>query len=394
MIAAAAIVCAPIGLLSAAASTTGTIVIIPPRSAARAQAPLRHQAFLEQAAARWDARETTAASDMLTSAIVSGALDAPSEAAAKLKLAYMATARKRPNLARVLFADVADQAPGVNDAARAEAAVRTAHLLTGDAQLALLERIVRGEYAVTNMQASQAAIMAGRLRQVRGDLESARDYFAEVAARSEYPNLRVEATTELAAVCFEMAKGEGRAPIPPPQRASMYALARETCDSIIVNSDASVERRMVAELMRFETHFFEGDYRRSYDLGREFLAKWGDEPTSYTALAQRRYINTAVTFQMQSACFLGDTEEADRMAKRIMARPPGEGEQFPNSDSLKLAMITAKLCAHERGQPAEVERYGLMAAQYRPDYQQVERFMQARRETWRVRAATAAQPGQ
>lgn len=301
-------------------------------------------------------------------------------AAAKLRLSYLHLAQKDRDQAKVYFQQLLDLPAGVNDIAKGEAALRLAYLNRGEERTRLAERIVAGEFQVSRDDLAEAHHIAAAQAHGRRDLLKAVEFYSTSPSMEPQAAKRTYVLKELAGLYFEMAKGEGKEPIPAEQRPAMWDTARALCQAVI-DSDTStpVEHRMVAELMILETYWFQNEFRHSNNLGLMFLARWGTDPKARSNLNERKYINTCKTLQMQTACVLGELDAAEALAKEFLGSPPTRGEEFSNSDSKLISLVVLKLCAYERGLISDVAAYGQQAADYRRDYIGVERNLSAKR---------------
>jgi len=303
-----------------------------------------------------------------------------------LRLGYLYTAAKDKEKARDRFKRLANLPEGLDDAARAEAALRLAYLSTGRERGTWAERIVTGQYKGSPDQINDAYRLAAGAAHQRGDLQRAIELYQETPEINGSGSKKSYLYKELAGLYFEVAKGEGLTPIAESVRPEMFAQARTLCIELENTVDAPEVDRMVGELMHAETWLFEGNFQKSYERAAAFLAKWGTDPKKYANQNMRRYINTAKTLQMQNAYIIGKNEEAEVLAKDLVDNRPKKGDEFPNSDSLLIGLEILKLCANDRGDQEAMANFGSRAWQHRSDYIGTERTLQRRRAAWQARA--------
>lgn len=277
--------------------------------------------------------------------------DAPpaDAAAAMLRLGYMNLNLKNREEALRLFTEVADMRSGINDAVKGEAAIRCANLQPSrELKRLRLERIVAGEYKLSNYDACEIALILGAMNHVDLKLQRSLAYYEAVAQSTTHDVQRAQAQVEAAGLVFEMAKGEGKTPIPESERPAAFQRARALCKEVMDSGEKAPEsRRMVAELMYFETYLFEKDYETGFQRGKKFLEQWGTDPAKYSAKSKRIYINTAKTQLALLAYLGGHHEDALELASDLIANPPPRDEHYAVFDCLMYASVIGDLIAEE-----------------------------------------------
>ena len=303
-------------------------------------------------------------SRLLTSAV-------PADAAAiRLRLGYMARKLERRDEARQHFEQAAAIRPGINDAIRGEAALRLGYLLPKDEATTILQKIVSGEYAVALEGRCEAAQLLGAYAHRDRHHRTAIGYFQAIADTSTATRQIAHARCELAGLWFELANGGGvdGEHIDEALRPAAWDKARSFARQVMDTTDTIArDRRMVAELMHFETFWFQDRHAESYEGGKTFLGRWSGLSTETLKPNERKYLTTARTFHMQNAFVLGHLEEAEAMALELIADPPSKSVQFQRSDAYLYALAVARLVAQEHGDRESPAKLRALAAEHRPD---------------------------
>lgn len=302
------------------------------------------------------------------------------------QLAYLYIADHNKTAAKNRFLRLAKLKPGMADDVRGEAALRMAYLSKGRDRAIWAERIVAGDFTVTDEQLYQAYRLAAGVAHSRDDLRRAVELYQQTPEIETAGSGRAYVFKELAGLYFEVAKGEGDTPIVESMRPQMFAQARDICNELIAIETAPKLDRMVAQLMESETWFFEGDYETSYQHATAFFEKYGMYPSKYKDSVARQYINAARALQMQNCYFTGRHDEAQSLAQHTLEHRPKSKNEFQSSDSTLIAFEVMKLCGLERGDNESVTLYSNQAWQYRSDYLGTEKMMQQRRANWLARA--------
>lgn len=308
---------------------------------------------------KWKSGDTTGSNKLLfdyaTTAPAAGA------AAAKLRLAYQLNAEGRKDEAKQRFAEAASVSNGVNDAIKGEAAFRLAHLEPEEKRREIYEQIIAGQIPATNYDACEAALLVGKMDHKNLELRRSVQYYEAVSTSTANPKQKAQALVEAAGLWFEIAKGEGKDQIEPKERGLAFDRARELCQQVKAMGDqAPASRRMVADLMHFETYRFQDRYDMSCAQGQTFMATWGSDPKPYQT-NERRYMNAARLFQMKNLYVTSRTSEALELAKEIVDDPPAEDEQFPSANTYLYASVIGKLISEEMSDPeaaADFEQHG------------------------------------
>jgi len=290
---------------------------------------------------------------------------APADAAAaRLRLGYMNVAEKNDAEARRLWEATADIPAGVNDAAKSEAAIRLGYFdlrdKSYDLARARFQRILSGEYVVSATQAVDVSPRLGGMEQNLGNHQEAVPYYEAVAANESKPAARAEAKTLLAGLWIELGKGEGNRAISPGERPSAFDHARAICQEVLTagpdeetSNTFPDDHRMVAELMYFETFYFQGDYDTSFQLGAQFLDHWGSDPEKYQKRNMKIYLNTARTFTALNAYLSGRFADSVALSEALVANTPPVAERFASLDPLMYGTVCGSLSREALGQTTE-----------------------------------------
>ena len=315
-----------------------------------------------QAISLQKAGDTTAALALLNERIANGS---PSDAmAARLSAGYINYKAGDRTAARQLFASAAEMPDGINDRARGEAALRLAHLQTPELAKVTFEKLVRGEYIVSTTDRCTAAIRLGALLHREKKRKDAAAYYAAAADATSDTKQRVEALVELAGLWHELANGCLDAADQP----AGWQRCRDICTEIVAMGDAAPrDRRMVADLMRFETFWFQKTYDTAYVRGKEFLERWNELDRSTLKRNEKKYLTTGRTFQLQAAFVTGHNDDALSIAATLMAEKPGKDEQFARSDAYLYAVAVIRVLTADRGDVAAQRDYDSMAVDHNPD---------------------------
>lgn len=304
-----------------------------------------------------------------------------------LRLAYLYTAAKRKNEAREKFLRLANLPTGLDDAVKGEAALRMAYLTNGKERGIWAERIVAGQFQVDEASLVKAYRLAAGAAHQRGDLRRAIELYQWTPEIELGGANKSYLFKELAGLYFELAKGEGDAPVAEKIRPDMFVQARQLCTELTEMNGAPDVDRMVGDLMYAETWLFEGEFQKCYDSVTLFFSKWGKDPSIYNNQNMRKYVNTAKTLQTQICYFLAKNSEAEAIALELVNNRPKKGDEFKNSDSLLIGLLILKACANDRGDQETVAIYGSRAWQHRSDYLGTEWNLQRRRTAWLERTA-------
>ena len=309
---------------------------------------LAYQGREKQAMTLWKAGRKPEAK----AALYREATDAPpaDAAAAKLRLGYMNLNTKNREEAKRLFTEIAEMPSGVNDLVKGEAAIRCANLQESrELKRVRLERIVSGEYKLSNYDTSEISLILGAMAHVDLDLQGSLAYHEAVAKSSANSIQQAQAKVEAAGLCLEMAQGRGKKPIPESERPAAFERTRVLCKEVMdMGEKAPESRRMVAELMNFETYMFEKDYDTAFQLGQEFIEQWGAHPAKYDKKSVRIFINTAKT-QLALISYLGGHfDEAMALAKDLISNPPPSDEHYAIFDCSMYAAVIGDLIVAER----------------------------------------------
>lgn len=302
-------------------------------------------------------------------------------------------AGKEEGLAQKHFTAAAKTPQGVNDTARADAAFRLAQFSKDRPWLSRKygKQILQGEHEAlpANQVYQVAQVFGGRAHYRYQNLQRSIGYYEAAAKNAASPQQKAEALTAMAGLWFEIAKGEGKIPIDESKRPAAFEKARALCKQVAaIDGEVEPDRRMVVGLMLFETYWFEENYDESYRLGKEFLDRWGTNAAAYSKNNQKQYLNTAITFQMQSAYVTGKLDEAVALANIMLGNPPAEKQEFGRSDCFLYAVAIEKLVAKESGNAAHAAEMDELAKGYRDDgyYSDIEKALERRRAQYQQSA--------
>lgn len=287
----------------------------------------------------------------------------PDAAAAKLRLGYMNLDDKNVAEAKRLFEAVADMPSGVNDAAKAEAAERIAHIAMDakefDLCRARFHRLLSGEYEITNERAVDICLCLGSLERRLNNFQAGVPYYEQIALHAANPGQRVRGLTTLAELWVDIACGLGVPPLPVEEHSAARDKARQYCRQILgqvgpePGKIVPLDCEMFAELLYLESFYYQHDYATSYELGSRFLDRWSADPSRYEDNAMKIHVNTARTFHTLNAYITGHFEDSLAVAEALVVDPPPDEERLGNFDALMYGCVCGALSAKILNLPAE-----------------------------------------
>ena len=229
--------------------------------------------------------------------------------------------------------------------------------------LATVDPVVQGTVPARKVDRIVAMRRVAWIKRQQGDLVGALQAYQEIEGCSGSDLVIAQAQTEQAGLLIELGKGQGNLPIPGHSCGAAFEAARSCCQRVSSGGEeVPPEHKMQADLMHFESYFFQGNYRQSYEGGVQFFRKWGESPDAYADnQIMRIYINTAKGFHVQSCYLTGRLDEALQLAELLANRPPPKADQFEKFDVFMRGIAVAQVIHAEQGNAetaARLEEYG------------------------------------
>jgi hypothetical protein len=274
-------------------------------------------------------------------------------AAARLRLGYMHLSDKNTSEAATLFEALNALDAGINDPVRAEAAERLAYLALREKNHALcrsrFQSLVSGDYSLTHEKAIDICLRLGSLERRVKDYQAGLSWFEAAADAAVDPSQRAHAQTGMAGLWLDLANGDGDPPLDEEDRPPAYDEARALCLTVIEGDDpatqtlAPLDRQMLAELMYFESFYFQRDYTTAYYLGAAFLARWAEAPEVPQDYYMTIYLNTARTFHAMNAYLTDHYTESLELSTALVEDPPSINERFRHFNALMYGAVCGRL---------------------------------------------------